>query len=199
MDVDLKEASDHLSRNDIILEKIITEHRIDSLSLRQDYYSSLVKSVIGQQLSTKAASTIFERLEKYVDNKIDPITMLESPEDEFRLLGISRQKCNSIKNIAQYFLSNGSIDFSQKKDEEIIKELTKVNGIGIWTAQMFLIFSLGRLDIMPLNDTGFLKSIRIHYNIHESLLKSQLSHLSEKWKPFRSVAALYLWKSLDAK
>jgi len=165
-------------------------------SKKKDYFRDLVDSIISQQLSGKAAKTIFLRVEKGIGG-ISTSNILKTQDRKFRKLGLSRQKTSYLKDLAKR--TQGKEIEIKKLDklpnEEVIRELVKVKGIGRWTAEMFLMFSLARQDVFPIDDLGIRKGI-------EKLLKRKLNALkmakfAERWKPYRTLASWYIWKTLD--
>lgn len=167
-------------------------------SLHKNYYQSIVKQIIGQQLSLKAAATICHRLEciwpNYEAEQLKRIT-----DEELRHVGVSRPKIKYIKDLTQKLL-NGDIDLStidSLSDEEVLHVLTNVKGIGKWTAEMFLIFSLGRLNVLSYGDISIQNTIRWLYQIDKEE-PLDLDYFYHKWKPYNSIVSLYLWEALDS-
>jgi DNA-3-methyladenine glycosylase II len=192
---ELTKAELLLSQKDPKMCELISKlGRCDLCERDNDYFMSLVNSIIGQQLSGKAARTIFDRvLKKFVT--ITPEKILDADVETLRELGLSRPKIKYIKELS-LFVTTGKLDFLKLKNadsESVIHELTKVSGIGKWTAEMFLIFSLGHCDIISTADVGLQRAIKILYGQRASLEK-----ISKKWKPYRSVASWYLWRYLDS-
>ena len=188
----------YLKQNDKILAKIIDQNYRDYLIVRDKYFISLIRAIIGQQISVKAAHSIWLKFNKKY-NKITPQKIYNEKNQNLKKLGLSKQKVLYIKNVSYYFLKNKNRinKWSQLSDEEIIKDLTSIKGIGVWTAEMFLMFSLGRANILPLNDLGLLKAISINYKKPLPLKKNFLLQLKKKWDPWCSVATWYLWRSID--
>jgi DNA-3-methyladenine glycosylase II len=166
------------------------------LTLQSDHFRSLCQSIVGQQLAGKAAKKIWERLLENAD--MSPGGAIAAGYDTLRKVGLSGKKSEYILGIAQAF-SDGTLDhdFSQMGDEEIIQELVKLRGIGRWTAEMFLIFSLGRMDIFANDDYGLRKAVQKLYKLDELPKKAELEEITFKWKPYRTVASLALWKWID--
>lgn len=164
------------------------------VSLSDDYFLSLVSAIVSQQLSGKVAQVIYQRIMDYYDHDITPQKIINTDKEELRSLGISYQKINYLKSLAETLLTN-DIDLTHlddMSDETIIESLVKVKGIGRWTAQMFLMFSLGREDVIAPLDLGLRKA-------YGSLLGREISvdeleKLSEQWRPYRSIVSFYLWK-----
>lgn len=198
--MDFDKAKDHLRKSDSVLARVID--RID-LPLREpegNYFDSLVESIISQQLSIKASDTIYTRFKKLFKNeRINPEEVLDIDSEAIRVTGISYQKISYIKDLAQKTIESGIVfeQFDIMTDEEIITELVKIKGIGRWTAEMFLMFSMGRLDVFSYGDLGLQNAIQRLYGLKEKPTKEQAEALSEKWKPYRTLACRYLWKSLE--
>ncbi|MDK7419253.1 DNA-3-methyladenine glycosylase 2 family protein [Bacillus paranthracis] len=187
----------HLSEVDTTLSKLIKVVGTVEVPLKKDYYNSLVKQIIGQQLSLKAAHTIISRVEKIWGN-FDPYLLNDIRDEEIRSAGVSTPKLKYIRNLTEKHLSN-EIDFSSihlLNDKEVIEILTSVKGIGNWTAEMFLIFSLGRLDVLSYGDISIKNAIKWLYQIEKEVpLNLDLNY--EKWKPYNTIVSLYLWKAID--
>lgn len=178
------------------LHKKYGPHQFDDRS--EKLYEELVESIIGQQLSGKAADTIFKRfLKLFGDNKFPtPQKLLKTDVEKLRSAGMSYSKASYVKNIAQAF-KNGDLDIKTLRklsDEDVRKELIKIKGVGNWTAEMTLIFTLKREDVFSLGDAGLRRAIKNLYGIEKD---ADILKLSETWKPKRSYACWYLWKSLD--
>jgi len=177
------------------LHKKYGPHKFEDRS--EKLYEELVESIIGQQLSGKAADTIFKRFLKIFDDKFPrPEKLLKTDDEKLRSAGMSYSKASYIKNIAKAF-KNGDLDIKILKkmnDEEVIKKLTKIKGVGNWTAEMTLIFTLKREDVFSLGDAGLRRAIKNLYNIDK---EKDILELAETWKPKRSFACWYLWRSLE--
>ncbi len=185
---------------DPILNKLVKKYGApNNFKDRTEFlYEELVESIIGQQLSGKAADTIFKRfLALYKNSKFPtPEELLETDVEKLRSAGMSYSKASYIKNIARAF-KNGDLDIKilrKMSDEDVKKELTKIKGVGNWTAEMTLIFTLKREDVFSLGDAGLRRAIKNLYNLEKD---KDILKLTEKWKPKRSFACWYLWKSLD--
>lgn len=165
-----------------------------------EYFSDLAQSIIGQQLSTKVADKIIERVKAvYPKKKIDANHTLKLKIEDLRACGISNSKAQYIKNIAEAFLNN-TIEykkFPKMSDEEIITELITIKGIGRWTAEMFLMFSLGRTDVFSAGDYGLRKAISKAYGMDINMKPKELIEFASKWSPNRTLAARILWRSLE--
>lgn len=168
----------------------------------EDLFENLIKTIISQQLSVKAADTIFGRFKKLFHSDLQtfptPKEILAIPDEQFRSVGISGAKTKYIKHIAENF-ANGNMTIEKIKhlsDEAVMEELIKLKGVGKWSAEMTLMFTLNRPDIFSLGDAGLKRAIKNLYNIETD---TEILRLSETWKPHRSLACWYLWQSLDNK
>ena len=189
--------------NDPYLAVVIKNAGECRLRPHKRYFLSLIDAIIGQQLSMYAAKSIAIKVYSYFDHKPTPLKILGTSDEILRSLGLSNSKVKYIKDLSQKTISK-EISFRQiekRSDEEIIAELTKVKGIGVWTAHMFLIFTLCRLNVLPAGDLGIKNAIQKLYNLKTLPDEKKIISISKKykWKPFNSIAAWYLWKSLDEK
>ena len=191
-----------LGQKDPIMKELAS--RYPNVSLEGNYmqsegslFENLARSIAGQQLSGKAASTIWGRIEKLLDNKIVPDKILLMADDNLRQAGLSYQKIKYIKNLAEA-VTNGNIQLDNMKNltnEEVITHLTTVKGIGRWTAEMFLIFSLSRPDVFSFGDGGLVSAMKKLYG--QSLTMFECENIVKKWAPYQTYASLLLWESLD--
>ena len=188
-------ATKELSRNDPVIMKIIKLYSGDKMQLKNNAFLTLVRSVVGQQISVKAADSVWKKLEELCRGSIEPERIKSFSEDELRSAGLSRSKANYIQNIAKSDILE--VNWSNLDDEEAIDLLCKIKGIGRWTAEMFLIFHLARPNILPLGDIGLIKAIELNYNNGEKMSKEELEAYRQKWSPWCTVATWYLWRSLD--
>ena len=191
-------AKKELKKKDKKLGKIIDSYPKDFLFSKSDPFLTLARSIVGQQISVKAAQSVWDKLTlKVVQISPENISMIHS--NTLKSAGLSRQKVLYLKNLAYAFLENRiKINlWSKMSDDEIINDLIKIKGIGRWTAEMFLIFNLCRADIFPLDDIGMIKGICRLYNLKYPIKREELIKIGNKWKPYRSVATWYLWRSLD--
>ena len=165
-----------------------------------DPFVTLCRAIIAQQLSSRAASTITERLEARFDaGVLTPDGILATPDDALRSLGLSRQKQASLKDLAAR-TRDGRLQLAALatlSDADVMRQLTQVRGIGVWTAEMFLIFSLGRLDVFPVGDLGIRKAIQRVYGYKRMPAVSTMHRHARRWAPYRTIAAWYLWESYD--
>ena len=189
---------------DRILSLTIKQAGLASFTPHTNYYEALVSSIISQQLSVKAAASIQRRFEDLFEGKLPkPEEILDKQPDELRAAGLSNAKAKYVRDLAQHVIDN-KIDFStlnKLSNEEIIVELTDVKGIGEWTVHMFLMFCMGRLDVLPIGDLGIRNGIRALYGFDELPSPVQIKDiaLQNSWPPYESVASWYIWHSLDNK
>lgn len=193
-----QKAKKALSAKDKKLSKVIESYPHDFLFSKSDPFFTLARSIVGQQISVKAAQSVWDRLEIKI-NKINPNIILETHSSTLKSVGLSRQKVKYLKNLANAFIEKKiKINlWSKMSDEEIVQDLIQIKGIGRWTAEMFLIFNLCRADIFPLDDIGMIKALCKLNNIPYPTKRKIVIQVGEKWKPYRSVATWYLWRSLD--
>ena len=192
------EASAELAAGDPVMAGFVDLYSGDSLVSRGDPFGTLVRSIVGQQISVRAADTIWSRLREAVP-EISPTTILAHPAEALRRCGLSARKVEYLFDLATHF-GTGQIHtdhWPSMSDAEIIGELTAVRGIGVWTVEMFLIFNQLRPDVFPLDDIGLQKAVARHYLSGERPQRSELARIGERWRPWRSVATWYLWRSLD--
>lgn len=192
---------EYFKKGDPILVALFATVRPAVLHPSKNYFESLADAIISQQLSGKAANTIIKRFKTlFPQGKFPlPAQVLAKSNEELRSVGVSGSKASYIKNLATAF-EEGSLDFRQvnkKTDEEIIEMLVKVKGIGRWTAEMFLIFSLGRPDVFSFGDLGLRNAVKKLYGLRKDPSPKKLKQLSSRWQPYRTTASLYLWASLD--
>lgn len=189
----------HLKRDPKLAHIITTYGEVPELTTTKDLFVDILGSIVSQQLSTKAADTIWKRFEVLFDSKqITPEKLLQMDTEKIRGVGVSYSKIKYMKGLAEMILQNElNLDtITSLSDSEFIKELTRVKGIGPWTAEMILMFSLGREDVFSLGDLGLRNAISKIYEVDRDNL-DEISVISDKWSPYRTYAARYLWKSLD--
>ena len=191
----------HLSHADKRMEKLIDKFGPPNFNLMNNYYESLIRSIVYQQLSGKAASIIYERfLDLFVfDIYPEPKDILAVSIETLRSSGLSYQKVNYIRDLSEKWQDEtiNLTDIDSMTDEEISSELIKVKGIGQWTADMFLMFTLGRPDVFPFGDLGIQKGVMILTNMNRLPTQKEMERKTKKWQPYRTVAAWYLWKLVD--
>lgn len=196
-----REAGDHLAACDPIIHKLIDRYAPCRLEPNNDFFGILCNSIISQQLATKAAAAIHARFTAHFNDTPTPDRVAGTPFEELRGLGLSNQKATYLQDLA-IKVSSGEITlerFPAMPDEEIIKQLVAVKGIGVWTAQMFLIFALNRPDVFPTDDFGVRKAMMVLYQLESMPSKPVMEPIAKPWQPWRSVASWYLWRSLENK
>jgi DNA-3-methyladenine glycosylase II len=191
----------HLIRHDKQLSTIIKIIGNRNLTPHRQYFNLLLRTIIGQQLSTIAATSIQKRLFSCYKGKPTPQLILQTEDSVLRGLGLSNAKVKYVKDLSAKVL-NGELklkNFAQKSDEQIISELTKVKGIGVWSSHMFLIFTLARLNVLATGDLGIRKAIMLNYRLRKLPSEEKIKQIAFKnnWHPFCTVACVYLWESLD--
>lgn len=192
-----------LMRRDPVLAAIIKQHGpcgLGAVRERYDHFAMLVRAIVFQQLSTKAATTIHTRLMAHMPaGSPTPDALVTLTDEQLRLAGISRQKAMYLRDLGEK-VRGGLVPLDSVdalSDEEVIAALTQVKGIGRWTAEMFLIFRLGRPDVLPLNDLGIINAIQKAYRLRKKPTPDRMRRLAEPWRPYRSIACWYLWRSLE--
>ena len=195
----LLKAQRHLARRDPVLKQLIATIGPCSMMNEPNRFVALAYSIVGQQISTKAANSIRTRLVETTGKAgLTPKAILDLSDEKLRGSGLSTNKTRSLRDLAEK-VQSGSIpldELHQLDDEEVIEHLLPVRGIGRWTAQMFLIFSLGRLDVLPVDDLGLRVGVQRQYGLHEPPAKGPLTERGEAWRPYRSIATWYFWRSL---
>ena len=187
---------------DPILTGIVGQGKPLVSSRSEDVYYRLLSAIVSQQLSTKAAATIFNRFrELYPDRYPDPHLVLETPDETLRGAGLSFQKIGYVRNVAA-FAQGGNLEHAvidAMEDETLIQHLTQIKGIGRWTVEMLLMFALERPDVMPVDDLGIQNAMKRYYGLEQSgkELKTKMIEIAEDWRPYRTIACKYLWQSLD--
>ncbi len=201
----LKKAAQYLSSVDPILKPVIDRAGTADFSPHKNYYQELVESIVSQQLSVKAARTIMNRfLELFSGDEFPaPDQILSKTIEEMRAVGLSRQKATYIQDLAVKVIE-GTVKFNHLdslSNDEVIAELTQIKGVGVWTVHMFLIFCMGRLDVLPTGDLGIKNGIYSLYNLKEKPSPEEMKKIAKKnrWHPYESVASWYVWHSLDNK
>jgi DNA-3-methyladenine glycosylase II len=188
-------------RRDPVLAALIKKHGPCGLAAAQraDHFTALVRAITGQQLSTKAAATIFARLAALMPGGVTAEALTAVTDDQLRAVGMSRQKGAYFRDLSEKVLSGAlpldSLD--AMSDDEVIGALTQVKGIGRWSAEMFLMFRLHRPDVLPVDDLGIVNAIWRVYRLRKKPTADRIRKLGEAWRPYRSVASWYLWRSLD--
>jgi DNA-3-methyladenine glycosylase II len=198
MSADFVKAQRHLARRDRVLKQLIAAVGPCTLRVNPDRFGLLARAIISQQISTKAAASIGARLEQALAPAgLKPAAILKLPEDALRAAGLSAAKTRAMRDLAEKVHGKAvPLDaLHEMTDEEIIAALLPVRGIGRWTAEMFLIFSLGRFDVLPVADLGLRAGVQEQYGLAELPGKDDLTKLAEPWRPYRSIATWYFWRS----
>ena len=198
---DLQAALDHLTASDPVMARLIGERGPLQLTPTDEYFFTLLDAIASQQLSSRAAATIVGRIRALLPEGEPPApdAILALPDEALRQAGLSWKKVSYVKDLSQR-VHSGELDLAhiaQMDDEEIIKALVAVKGIGRWTAEMFLIFSLARPDVLAVDDYGIQVAMKRLYNLDDLPKPAIMREIAEAWKPYRSYASLYLWRSLD--
>ena len=196
------EACKHLGKRDRVMRKLIPQFGEGRLQSRGDAFTTLARSIVGQQISVKAAQSVWDRFAALTPEpsiRLAPASVLALEAGMIRAAGLSARKVEYVRDLALHFKS-GAVhvgQWQQMDDEAIIDELVAIRGIGRWTAEMFLIFHLLRPNVLPLDDLGLLKGISINYFSGEPVSRAEAREVGDAWTPFRSVATWYIWRSLD--
>ncbi len=196
------DACKHLSRRDRVMKKLIPKFGDGRLESRGDAFTTLARSIVGQQISVKAAQSVWDRfvaLTTGPTHRLLPAAVLGLEAPQIRAAGLSARKVEYLCDLAQHFASGAvHVDLWQRMDDEaIIEELVAIRGIGRWTAEMFLIFHLLRPNVLPLDDVGLINGISVNYFSGEPVSRAEAREVGDAWAPYRSVATWYIWRSLD--
>lgn len=200
------EACKHLSKRDRVMRKLISDHGSARLYSRGDAFTTLARSIVGQQISVKAAQSVWEKLltlfgqqppEQRAPLSVQGVLALSA--EQLRQVGLSARKVEYMRDLAHHFNERRVhvAQWQQMDDEAIIEELIAIRGIGRWTAEMFLIFHLMRPNVLPLDDLGLIKGISLSYFSGEPVSRAEARDIAEAWAPYRTVGTWYLWRSLD--
>jgi len=196
----MSQAAIHVLKKDPKLAKVISIVGKYQISTSSNYFESLVEAIITQQLSGSAAKAIAKRFCNLYGKRFPkPIDVIKTSDSKLRKTGLSKMKVEYIKELSKAIESKKlkMRSLSKLSDEVIIEQLTQIKGIGRWTAEMFLIFSLGRMDVLPVGDLGLRKGVQLYKSSKELPNEAEIEKLAEKWRPYRTVATWYLWKSLQ--
>jgi DNA-3-methyladenine glycosylase II len=197
----MRKAVNHLKKSDPVLRAIIERVGPCRMQFSLAEFHSLAEAIVYQQLNGKAALTIFKRFSALAGEPLTPEGILKLSDEQLRAVGLSKQKSAYLKDLAVK-TRDGLLNFARlpdMSDEEVIKHLTQVKGVGVWTAHMFLMFSLRRPDVLPTGDYGVQAAIRKHYKKRKLPKPHIMEKIAKPWAPYRSVACWYLWRSLDIK
>jgi DNA-3-methyladenine glycosylase II len=196
------DACRHLTRRDRVMKKLIPQFGEARLQSRGDAFTTLARSIVGHQISVKAAQSVWHRFSALLEGpgtRLQPTSVLALDAPRMREAGLSTRKIEYLKDLARHF-DDGTVhvrQWQQMDDEAIIEELIAIRGIGRWTAEMFLIFYLLRPNVLPLDDVGLLRGISLSYFSGEPVSRAEAREVGDAWAPFRSVATWYIWRSLD--
>lgn len=193
-----QQANHELAARDHVMRHLIQHFEGASLTSRGCAFTTLARSIVGQQISVKAAESVWQKVIRTIPD-ITPRSLSSVKQDLLRACGLSSRKITYLQDLSQHFM-HGTLNettWSKMDDEAIIAQLTKIKGIGPWTAEMFLIFHMQRPDVLPLDDIGLQRAISRHYYGDQSVNKKMIIELAKPWQPWRSVATWYLWRSLD--
>ncbi len=193
----------HIYKNDTALAEVIDRAGMCTIKKKKDYYHAMLRSIIGQQLSVKAGDAIERKFFEFFKNDPSPENIILVEDEQLRKLGMSWAKAKYVKDLSRNII-DGEVHFrglDKKSDQQIIDELTKVKGVGVWTVHMFLIFTLCRLNVLPVSDLGIRKGIQKTYRLKKLPDEKKINMISKKnnWAPYNSIASWYLWKNLDLK
>ena len=197
----MRKAVAHLKKSDPVLSAIIRRIGPCCMEFGPPEFHSLAEAIIYQQLNGKAAITIFKRFAALAGEPLTPEGILKLSDEQMRSVGLSKQKSSYLKDMAER-AARGELDFTRlpkMSDDEVIKHLTQVKGVGVWTAHMFLMFTLRRPNVLPTGDFGVQMAIKMHYKKRKLPKPEQMEKIAKPWEPYRSIACWYLWRSLDVK
>lgn len=187
-------------REDPVMATVIDEHDLYTEREWESGFERLVVSVINQSISTAAAAAVRERVYDLFDGPITPETILDMDDEKLANAGLGKQKTKYVNNVAEAFLERdlSRAALADHTDEEVIEELTRIHGIGEWTARMYLLFVLGREDVLPLGDLAVRRGIEELYNDGEELTRSEIREIADAWRPYRSAGTKYVWAAYES-
>jgi DNA-3-methyladenine glycosylase II len=197
----MRKAVNHLRKSDPVMRGIIERVGACRMQFGEPVFHSLAEAIVYQQLNGKAAETIFRRFVALAGDPVTPEGIAKLSDQQMRLVGLSKQKSSYLRDMAERAI-RGDLDFTrlpEMADEEVIKHLTQVKGVGVWTAHMFLMFTLKRPNILPTGDFAVQMAIKKHYNKRKLPKPVHMEKIAKAWEPYRSIACWYLWRSLDIK
>lgn len=200
LDREVARATRHLRRRDPVIDRIVRAHGPCTMDASRDYFQLMVGTVVTQQLSTRAARSIYNRLTGHFGGRLRPKAVLEARDEDLRAVGLSRSKVLYVKNVAEAFATQrmGPKTFARLSDDEAVAKVTAIKGIGEWSAHIFLMFGLARLDVFPIGDLGLRNAIVKTYGLRRNPSMKRLQRIADAWRPYRTVGSLYLWKTYDA-
>ncbi len=186
-----------LKKIDKNIKKIIELYEFPSLTTRENMFFTLIRSIVGQQISVRAADTIWDKIVNEA-KEIRPEIIYSMDENTMRDCGLSKRKVEYMKAVSEKWLNGyDKINWHELSDEAVTEKLVEIRGIGKWTAEMILIFTLMRPDIFPMGDIGAIRALEKIYNKGQKMNKEQIEEIVKKWKPWRTIATWYLWRSID--
>jgi DNA-3-methyladenine glycosylase II len=197
----MRNAINHLKKSDPVMRAIIERVGPCRIEYGPAEFHSLAEAIVYQQLNGKAAETIFKRFAALAGEPLTPKGIAKLTAEQMRSVGLSKQKSSYLRDMAERAL-RGELNFTrlpEMTDDEVIEHLTQVKGVGVWTAHMFLMFSLRRPDVLPTGDFGIQMAMKRHYNKRKMPKPVQMEKIAKLWEPYRSIACWYLWRSLDIK
>lgn len=197
----MRKAVNHLKKADRVLRSIIERVGPCRMEFGEPEFSSVAEAIVYQQLNGKAAVTIFNRFVALAGDPLTPAGILRLSDEQLRSVGLSKQKSAYLKDLAAK-TADGLLNFTRlpdMSDEDVIEHLTQVKGVGVWTAHMFLMFSLRRPNVLPTGDYGVQMAIKKHYKKRKLPKPKDMEKIAKAWEPYRSVACWYMWRSLDIK
>jgi DNA-3-methyladenine glycosylase II len=197
----MRKAIHHLKKADPVLAAIISNVGPYRMQYREPQFHSLARAIVFQQLNGAAAMTIFNRFTALAGDPVTPAGILKLSDEQLRSVGLSKQKSSYLRDMAER-AQRGELDFAglpNLTDDEVIAHLTQVKGVGVWTAHMFLMFSLRRPNVLPTGDYGIRAAMKKHYKKRKLPTPEAMEKIAKSWHPYRSVACWYLWRSLDLK
>ena len=196
------DACNTLKANDNKMSELIDKYQAESLRRRNPAFHTIARAIVGQQISVAAADSVWERFEQLLSTNIDAEKLLRLNDEDLRSVGLSRQKVSYLKNCARFFIDefDNYNDLYEFDHSEVEAKLIKIKGVGRWTVDMFMIFHMHAKDILPISDLGLINAVKKHYNINSKendVLAKEVVRFSQNWKPYRTVATWYLWRSID--
>jgi DNA-3-methyladenine glycosylase II len=197
----MRKAINHLKKSDSVMRAIIERVGPCRMEFGEPVFHSLAEAIVYQQLNGKAAVTIFKRFMALSGEPVTPKGIMKLTDEQLRSVGLSKQKSSYLRDMAER-ATRGELNFTrlpEMADDEVIKHLTQVKGVGVWTAHMFLMFTLKRPNVLPTGDFGVQMAIKKHYNKRKMPKPVQMEKIAKPWEPYRSIACWYLWRSLDMK
>jgi DNA-3-methyladenine glycosylase II len=197
----MRKAINHLKKSDPVMRGIIERVGPCRMEFGEPVFHSLAEAIVYLQLNGKAALTIFKRFTTLAGEPVTPAGIVKLTDAQMRSVGLSKQKSSYLRDMAERAI-RGDLNFTrlpEMTDEEVIKHLTQVKGVGVWTAHMFLMFTLKRPNVLPTGDFGVQMAIKKHYNKRKLPKPEQMEKIAKPWEPYRSIACWYLWRSLDIK